>query len=500
MATGAFGVDVLDQSLRVLQSVFAARGLTPYADYGFLYPPGFAWFYGKLLGLQQPESVIAANAVVDLLLALTCAIQVMRLAASHRWLFGGAVLLLLGGAMPVVMELYAGPNSPVLLLIALLLLVEVMTRGPSAARVVALVGVAAVGTLIRWDFTLFAAVLEVGGAAVVWLAAGTIPLGSEQSTQVRRMALHLWWAALALLAGVTLALSVVAGFALATGTWAQTRLFVFDLPLRILPFRRLPLPTSIHLRRDMQWLLDIVAMALIAVAGLLAWVETRARSGLIYLLEGVALLAPCAALLPYTFTRADFFHVLPLTVLVTMMSLVALILWTSRAARWPLLLALALAAMPSLRIAVRYVASTRGTLQADIQLRHSHELTVGCTELFPPDARSLFIGQVSYKRFIANMPIFYLMRPDLRPATPFISDEPGVQNSCDLGSEIAADLIRATRPLVLVLDTEPWDAEPNLTLTMTSCGKIEDAMATMPALVLGTCHVIGRTFRVEVVR
>ena len=100
-----------------------------------------------------------------------------------------------------------------------------------------------------------------------------------------------------------------------------------------------------------------------------------------------------------------------------------------------------------------------------------------------------------------------MIRPDLRPATPFISDEPGVQNSCTLGSRIATDLIRAPRPLILVLDTQPYSPEPNLTRTMTSCGKIEAAIAAMPAVVLGTCQVrehsgsdTGRIFRVMAVR
>src|SRR5262249_29828438 len=96
-------------------------------------------------------------------------------------------------------------------------------------------------------------------------------------------------------------------------------------------------------------------------------------------------------------------------------------------------------------------------------------------------------------------PILYLMRPDLRPATPFISDNLGVQSSCALGSRVATDLILAPRPLVIVLDTEPWSTESNLSPERTSCGKIEAIMAAMPAVVLGTCRLADRVYRVMVV-
>jgi glycosyltransferase involved in cell wall biosynthesis len=497
MATSAFGVNFFDESLRLLQVIYAAHGLTPYADYGFLYPPGFAWFYGKLLRLREPESVVAVIAVVNLLLVVACAGQLMRLAPNRRRLLGGTVLLMLGGVIPVASKLSGQePATLILLPIAMLLLVEVMTRGLSTARVAALVGVATIGTLIRWDWILTASVLEAGGAAAVWLAAGMIRLEPGQSAQVRQAAASLWWAALAALAGVSLAVAVLAGHALAIGTWAETRLFVFDLPLLILPYRRLPLP--LPLDKNLQWFVDITAMTLIALAALLARVKTRA--GLVYFLEGGTLLVPCVALLPYTFTRANFFHFLPLSVLLIVTCLTAFTLWRSPAARWALLIALGITATPTLSIALHYVVSTGVVPQADIHLQKTRELTAGCTDLFPTDARSLFVGQVSYERFLANLPVLYLSRPDLRPATPFISDEPGVQNSCALGSRIAADLTRARRPLVVVLDTKPWNPEDNLTRVMTSCGKIEAAIATLPAVELGTCRVHDRIFRVTVVR
>jgi hypothetical protein len=111
----------------------------------------------------------------------------------------------------------------------------------------------------------------------------------------------------------------------------------------------------------------------------------------------------------------------------------------------------------------------------------------------------MFLGQTSYDGYPENYPILYLMRPDLRPATRFISDEKGVQSSCALGSRIAADLVRASRPLVVVLDTKPWTTGDNLD-HKTSCGKIEATIAALPAVTLGTCRLAGRVYRVMDIR
>jgi len=184
-------------------------------------------------------------------------------------------------------------------------------------------------------------------------------------------------------------------------------------------------------------------------------------------------------------------------------SLTAFTLWPSRAPRWLLLIALGIAAKPILSIAFDEVVSSGGVPQADIHRQKTRKLTAGCTDLFPLDAHSLFLGQVSYDEpFRGTFPVLYLMRPDLRPATPFIFDARAVQNSCTLGSHIAADLIRAPRPLVVVLDTKAFSGPiNNPTRTMTSCGKIEAVMATMPAVALGTCRLADDLiYRVMVVR
>jgi hypothetical protein len=493
-----------DYMLRLVEVVYAAQGLTPYVDFGFVYPPGEVWLYGKVLRLHDPATINTAIDLGNLILWSVCTWQVMRLSKKLRWWLGGAVLLVLAGAMPLAW----GAGSWVLtetlplLLIAVLLAVEVIERGSSRARLAALVCVTAAGTLFRWDWTLGVVVLEAGWAAAMWLTASI--LKPDQTRLVRPMAERLWRAALSGLAGVALAIAAIFGYAIATGTLAETRLFMFYVPVHILPYRRLPLPMGIDSSR--QWVEAIVGMALIALAGTWDYAKTRAGSGAIHLFKGGALLVPCVALLPYAFGRADESHLLPLNLLVIVTSMVAFTFWPYRAGRWLLLTAMVMNVEPSLHTGIPAV-SAGSVRQADLYLERVHRLTASCTDLIPSDARSLYVGQASYERFLVNLPVLYLMRPNLRPATPFISDEPGVQNTCEFGSRIAGDLQRAPRPLVLALDAKLWRTEANLTGTMKSCGKIEAAIASMPTKVLGTCQVVddyvaadSRTLRVMVVR
>ena len=482
-----------DSPLWMVEILYSAKGLKPYTDFGFVYPPGHVWLYGSILHLSSPASILIAASLVHLVLWSICAWQVVRLIPNWEWI--GAVLLVVscGGGKSEALAL---------LLIAVLLVVETMERDVSAGRLAALLGASAAGAMFRWDWILAVAVLEAGWAATIWLTARRSEAG--RSVAARQVARRLWWAALVALAGEALAMTAIAGYALAVGAWEETRIFIFQIPLQILPYRHLPFPTSMHALG--RWGADAVGLALIVAAAWVDWYRTRAKDRFTGWLKCGALLAPCAALLPFALGRADEPHLAPLTSAVMIASVAAIAVWRSRVSRWLSVVAFLLTVGPSLK-QLPQVVSAEGIQKPDVNLERFHRLTEECTGMFPNDARSLFVGQASYERYITNAPILYLMRPELRPATPFISDEPGVQNSCGLGSRIAGDLVRAPRPLVLVLDTELQEPEPNLTRTMRSCGKIEAAIAAMPAAELGTCRVgddesmeDARSFRVMVLR
>ena len=470
-----------DYPLRMLEVIYAARGLTPYRDFGFVYPPGQVWLYGKVLGLQQPGSVTAAIAVASLLLWAGCAWQLARLVpAARRWFVAGAVLLVMGGAAPFLWG-YVPLTEPIpLLALATLLVFAEVQDDPSRARLAALATVAAVETLLRWDWILLFVCLQAGLAGVLWLPgrwldpAGPMRIGAARLVRAAGVAI----------AGMTIAMAAIAGVAMATGSWSSARFFIFYLPLHISGYRHLPLAAGAAL----PWLLTASLMAVVAVTLAAASACSTHRQGFVPFLKAGVLIAPCLALVPYAMGRADSDHFLPLSMMGMVALLAAFALRPGRGVRALLLVVLAINATPALTGLIS-LAPVAGIQPPDRELSRLHQATEACTRLFPEDARSLFVGQSSYDHFLINTPGFYLMRPDLQPATPFLSDEPGAQNTCELGSRVAADLAKAPRPTVLVLDTATQGWEANLTRTMTNCGRVEAAIASMHAQALGSCQV-----------
>jgi hypothetical protein len=243
----------------------------------------------------------------------------------------------------------------------------------------------------------------------------------------------------------------------------------------------------------MPWLLaaSLAAVVVLVLVGLQATGRNRALVGgwsLSALARAGVLVSLCLALLPYAMGRADSDHFLPLSLMAMVGLMAGLALRPGAGVRALLLVVLAVNATPALTGLIS-LAAVAGIQQPDRQLERLHLATEACTRLFPPEARSLFVGQASYDRFLINSPAFYLMRPDLQPASPLLSDEPGVQNSCELGSRVADDLAQAPRPLVLVLDATAQGTEANLSRTMQNCGRVEAAVAAMRAQALGGCQV-----------
>ena len=289
--------------------------------------------------------------------------------------------------------------------------------------------------------------------------------------------------------GLILALTITFAHALWNDAVASTIAFVFEIPLMIRPYRTLPAKISAFLP-------SLIALGLLLVAGGKAyWTARQTRSGSAGLGELFVLSSAPISLLPYAFGRADYNHFLPLMLMLAGALGIAAIIWKETVSRTLCVLGLLVVAWPLLRpvknipllLAERPVCTKFERVLA--------QSTDDCISLIPSGTRSLFVGQQSYDRFLVNFPILYLVRPDLRPATRFISDEPGLQTRCDRGEEIAADLARTPRPLILFLDLHQSD-EPNLTRNMQSCGRIERTIQSFPTVDLGTCRLHGHTMRV----
>jgi hypothetical protein len=66
--------------------------------------------------------------------------------------------------------------------------------------------------------------------------------------------------------------------------------------------------------------------------------------------------------------------------------------------------------------------------------------------------KSIFVGNVTYDSFVLNFPLLYLNYLYLKPATKYISDEPGLQNTCSIQNEIISDINEAPKPTIFFIN------------------------------------------------
>jgi hypothetical protein len=111
--------------------------------------------------------------------------------------------------------------------------------------------------------------------------------------------------------------------------------------------------------------------------------------------------------------------------------------------------------------------------------------------------RSIFVGRKNYDRFSYNNAMLYFTYPNIKPATSFISDEPGLQNSCKYGKIIAHQLNKAEKPMLVFIDANNQPAENDLMESMNSCNKIEEYLNSSQYLSKGYCSANKNTYEIR---
>ena len=100
-------------------------------------------------------------------------------------------------------------------------------------------------------------------------------------------------------------------------------------------------------------------------------------------------------------------------------------------------------------------------------------LSNSCSNFNVDNPKSIFVGNAQYDRFTLNFPLLYLNYSYLKPATKYISDEPGLQNTCAIGDEIINDLVSAPKPTIFFIN-KTLITDKNNKVLYSNCGKIEE--------------------------
>ncbi len=117
---------------------------------------------------------------------------------------------------------------------------------------------------------------------------------------------------------------------------------------------------------------------------------------------------------------------------------------------------------------------------------------------FESNAKSIFVGNAQYDNFFVNFPFLYLNYIHLKPATKFITDEPGLQNTCLIQDQIIEDINLAPKPTIFFINTSLILDKYNRN-TYKSCRKIEEYIAVNSELI-GQCRLSDYNLDVRVSR
>jgi hypothetical protein len=83
--------------------------------------------------------------------------------------------------------------------------------------------------------------------------------------------------------------------------------------------------------------------------------------------------------------------------------------------------------------------------------------------------------------------LLYLNYFYLKPATKYISDEPGLQNTCSIQNEIISDINKAPKPTIFFIN-KTFIPDKNNKNVYSNCGKIEEFLDAHTKII-GQCNV-----------
>ena len=461
--------DIFDDSLKLLSGLYTSFNFIPYTDFAIVYPPGLL-ILSKMLSLNFASRYHAFAAIY---LLLSIPIFVFVVWKSKSWFVSGALLLLLALSISIAGDVLLNISWFVLFVATFFYLEKNGRVGKWAIPV--MIGVLC---FFKWERVVVFAVLM----AVGWMITHFTSHGSSKRFLYLCKATII--ASLASF-GIFLLYLIMAGSEIGSALY-----FVFSVPLKILPYRSLPLPSLFPLQGNLLGVEYSVYFSLFLLVGLGLLVTRSILKEQKF--EHLLFLIMPLVVLPYALGRADSIHAFPL--LSTL--LLSLILFSIVEKR----------AIALLVVLVVYFVVNYNLFSYDpSRFLHRSSTYVDVLDLSLQDCRqatqdvdyqSLFVGRTNYSAYIYSHVMLYFINPKIKPATKYISDEPGLQNDCGDGENIARDLARAPKPMLSFLETQPQPTEKNMSSNMVSCGYIEKWLANNPYREIGTCSHYGKEFAI----
>lgn len=187
------------------------------------------------------------------------------------------------------------------------------------------------------------------------------------------------------------------------------------------------------------------------------------------------------ALLPYAFSRHDISHFAPYILLM-----------------WLALCSKRFYVKNNIKINTTISVSAIASCCILVPIYFMHSLNiVDCSSLDSLDDsyHSVFVGAGLDTSDFYNYPVLYTKLLSLKPATKYITLEPGLTNSCDVQENIVKDILNSTPPTLVFINSENFSNQSN-----SLCKINVDSYVRANSDLISICRINGNIIEAKVLR
>jgi hypothetical protein len=477
-ALSNFPLNFFDGSLGILPWFYFKAGLSIYREFGIPHSPGEYWLFGKLITFHSLAHNTFAMAIFRLVLSGGVIFLLSKITAEQKKFWSVLAFYLLLNTAII--------GTVTLVLFSLLFLFSLYYLQNKDSHFYPLL-ILSLGNfcalLFRWEFAVFWLILNF----IILLAAYFFRALQQDNFQQKMKKI-----VLAQFLGVTFAILTIVIYAWHAQCLKLTFACLFDIPvIATLPYRKGPFPIIVSLfQHDTTFYLALLVFLVICVFLIQYFYRSeQKRKNAIFLL----LLAFPLAFLPYASGRADAPHAFPFAYEVGIILVAATVLNYLDLRKF-LLLGVALLLPLSQEIFNPYLDHLFPTKVNQLQVSIDSSINDCKTKSAKLQYRSIFVGRLSYNKYEINSANLYLINTNVPPATTFIFEDPGLQDSCYYGQIIATQLKMAPKPILSFLELGD---QPSVPQKANSCLKIEGFLQKNAFKFVGTCHANGQKYLIR---
>ena len=460
-----------DGVLRLLSHYYTSIGLIPYKDFGVVYPPGYFLLLGAII---KYSSIFQRNLMYGIfyffIFFIYIKLYIQNINRDKYFIIKTSIFII---SLTLVMNLFFYYD----LLTILIFPIFLITSGSKHSKILWFVyPIFFLLPFIRWDF------------ALIVLLISLISIVSRILLSVEELSTNFFQKIIFCISFgfIALYLYLIKNSAVTEGVD-----FFVNIPTFVIKqYRNLPIP-QFRIRPLENMMFHTTAILFLSFFFQIFKNLKLNNLKIKYIIDkhiifiSILLLL---SLLPYTFGRISFHHTIPIWYLLIISYLFIPLKFNNFS-----IFAIALSFIPFITFYKNNINNFIPRINY-VQNYYSQN-AIECEAFSSVNAGSVFIGRTSYDYFDYSNAYLYYLYKHLRPATSYISDEPGIQDSCKYGEIINNQLATSKKPMLAFLATN--DQTGFLNNKLRSCGKIESYLSQIKYDILGNCSSYGLVYEVR---